>query len=213
MPQSNDEPSTAKSRGDSNRPRRREWVKALGIAATFVLAGTIVSACGGGSPGVASVGSTTTSTTTASASSGGGVGKAGGGVNIVSYSQCMQHHGLPNFPLPQKTANGYSIQISPADGVDPGSAKFKSAQTACQHFLPNKGVGPTITPADQADYLKATACMRTHGYPAFPDPAITKTSVHYTVPSNINQGSTQFKNAVATCEKLIPNDLPYSPGN
>ncbi len=126
----------------------------------------------------------------------------------------MRTHGVPSFPEPQITSKGVSIKIGPGQGVNPKSATFQSAQSNCRTLLPaGGGVGPTITPADQADYLKGVACMRSHGFPAFPDPSISKNQVHFTIPLSINQNSQQFKSAVATCEKLIPAGLPYSGTN
>ena len=69
---------------------------------------------------------------------------------------------------------------------------------------------PQITPADQADYLKAAECMRSHGVPDFPDPTFGKNTVTFNVPPNIDPNSSQAKSAVATCSKLIPPGLPYS---
>jgi hypothetical protein len=122
----------------------------------------------------------------------------------------MHSHGLSNFPEPTRTADGYSLRIGPGTGVNPNSSQFRSAQRVCGALLPGGGVGANITLADQADYLKAVSCMRSHGFPDFPDPTIAKNDVHFTVPSGINQSSSQFKEAVTTCEKLIPAGLPYS---
>ena len=186
-----------------DRPAR--WRTPAVAIALVTLAG-IAAACGSPSAGVAHLGATTTTTTATSTQS--GAGKAGGA--LVEYAQCMQHHGLPAFPLPTRTSTGYSLRIGPGTGVDPRSPKFQTAQDACHGLLPGKGIGPTITPADQADYLRAVACMRSHGFPAFPDPSISKNQVHFTVPPGIDQSSNTFKAAVATCQKLIPAGLPYS---
>jgi hypothetical protein len=70
----------------------------------------------------------------------------------------------------------------------------------------------TITPADQADYLKAASCMRSHGIPDFPDPTFENNTVTFNVPPNIDPNSSQAKTAVAICAKLIPSGLPYSNG-
>lgn len=174
----------------------------------LVAAGALAAACGGsGSPGVADLASTTT-TSSAAVPAGGPPGK--GPALLVSYVHCMRAHGEPDFPMPFRTADGYGISIGPGTGVNPRSPKFQSAQASCRHLLPAKGQGPTITPADQADYLKGAACMRAHGYPSFPDPAMTSHSVQFNVPSSIDQSSTKFREAVTTCEKLIPAGLPYS---
>jgi len=67
-----------------------------------------------------------------------------------------------------------------------------------------------ITQADEADYLKAVACLHTHGFPSVPDPTFTGGGVHITVPKAIDQRSPSFQRAVVTCRKLIPAGLPYS---
>jgi len=68
----------------------------------------------------------------------------------------------------------------------------------------------TITPADQADYLNAARCMRSHGVPDFPDPTFENSTVTFNIPPNIDPNSSQAKSAVAICVKLIPPGLPYS---
>ncbi len=51
----------------------------------------------------------------------------------LKYSQCMRSHGLPNFPDPTESPDGISLRLS---GVDPNSAQFRSAQTACRSLAP-----------------------------------------------------------------------------
>jgi hypothetical protein len=63
----------------------------------------------------------------------------GGGANSsaeLAFAQCMQTHGVPNFPDP--TANG-ALGIPP--GVDANSPQFQSAYQACSSLLPNNGAG------------------------------------------------------------------------
>ena len=52
--------------------------------------------------------------------------------------------------------------------------------------------------------------MRSHGFPTFPDPTFQSNNVTTDIPASINQDSSQFKSAAATCTKLIPAGLPYS---
>lgn len=99
-----------------------------------------------------------------------------------------------------------SFQGGLGAGVDPNSSRYKSANTACQHY---KQTVPSFTPAEQADYLKAVACMRSHGIVGFPDPDFANGQVGFNIPSSVDQGSPQFLSALKTCEKLIPG-LPYS---
>lgn len=167
--------------------------------------GVLVAACGGTSPGVASLGSTTTITTAPAAQ---GTGLPPKGQIAVAFSQCMRSHGVPNFPMPVANAHGrVGITRTPAIANSP---HFQPAQAHCRSLLPNGGGGPTITPADQADYSKGVACIRSHGYPDFPDPTISSNEVHFDVPRSIDPNSAQFRRAVETCEKLIPAGLPYS---
>jgi hypothetical protein len=51
----------------------------------------------------------------------------------LKYSQCMRSHGMPNFPDPTESPNGISLRL---DGIDPNSAQFRSAQTACRSLSP-----------------------------------------------------------------------------
>jgi len=137
----------------------------------------------------------------------------------LRYVQCLQTHGEPNFPEPVFHGRTANIEITPSSGVDPNSPQFTAAANACKHLLPNDGVpskgseGQIITPADQTDYLKGAACMRSHGVPDFPDPTFKNNSVTFRSSSSIDTTSSQFKSALATCDKLIPAGLPYSSSN
>jgi hypothetical protein len=86
----------------------------------------------------------------------------------------MRSHGVSGFPDPVVKTSGSSasvaIRITPALA---GSPSFKSAQKACGHILPGpKGQG--LSPAQQQARTRAmlafAQCLRTHGFPRFPDP-------------------------------------------
>jgi hypothetical protein len=186
-------------------------------AALFVLAllgiGVLAAACGGGpsSPGVASAGKTT-ATTGSSATQGGS--STGLENDALAYVACMRTHGEPNMPEITINGNGVHMSASPGSGFDPNTPQYTAANKACEHLLPKKGGSSganTITAADQADYLKAAACMRSHGVPNFPDPTFENNSVEFNAAgSNIDTSSPQYKSALATCQKLIPAGLPDS---
>lgn len=55
---------------------------------------------------------------------------------LLKYSQCMRSHGVPGFPDPVVSSReiGFSVK-----GVDPNSASFKGAQSACKALLPGGG--------------------------------------------------------------------------
>ena len=121
--------------------------------------GLLFAACGGTSgPGVASVGSSTTTTIT-SASQGASNGPSE--AQMLKYSQCMQHHGLPNFPDPNSQGD---LSIGPGNVPGgPNSPQFKAAQKDCQSLMP----GALITSAEKAAanvkalaFAQRTACPR-----------------------------------------------------
>jgi hypothetical protein len=153
---------------------------------------------------VASLGSTT-STSAPTAHATGAQTKA---QDAVTFSRCMRSHGVANFPMPPASGAGHVHLVIPQAIAE--SPHYQSALARCRSLLPRAGEGPTITPADQADYLRGVACMRSHGFSSFPDPTISGNQVHFVVPASINQSSPRFRQAVQTCERLIPAGLPYS---
>lgn len=103
----------------------------------------------------------------------GGAARRGLAASAYRYSDCMRAHGVSAFQDPVVHTNGN--QVSVIMQVDPQITKspaYRSAVTACAHFLPNGGVGPT--PAQQQareqDLLAFANCMRRHGFGRFPDP-------------------------------------------
>jgi hypothetical protein len=208
-----DVPST-RSAANPLRPRARLCRAGLGVAALLGVC-VLAAGCGSGSspPSVASLGPSTTTTIEPSAVPSGS--KASGGSIALAFVGCMRTHGEPNMPEPSITRNGRTanINLNASAGVDPNSPQFVAAIKACQHLLPSKGApsaGQTITPADQADYLKGAACMRSHGFPDFPDPTFRNNNVTFSSTTPIDANSSQYKSALATCQKLIPAGLPYS---
>ena len=168
---------------------------AAAIIATAAL--TLMAACGG----------------SRSAAGAGGSPTAGGSANsssAVAYSRCVRGHGVPNFPDPD--SNG---QI-PKEAVVPalrevGDSRAKAATNACANLNPAGQESPTLTAREQQDYLRAAACMRSHGITNFPDPTFPGGHVNLPqIPSSIDTSSTQFAQARQTCEKLIPAGLRYS---
>jgi hypothetical protein len=189
----------------------------------LAVVGVFLAGCAGGSPsgGVASLGSHTHGTSsTAVGSSGGGSssggepssgGEASPGSKAIAFSACMRSHGVANFPDPKisTSAGGTSVKVAIRVGASQGSnPKFKSAQQVCSKLLPNGGV-PThssLSPAEQTQYLKAAACIRSHGVPSFPDPTFSNGGVHIEHQA-IDQSSPVFKAAVQACKSLIPGGL------
>ena len=126
-------------------------------------------------------------------------------------SQLSQRYpdGVPNFPDPPPSINGKFPGSSPQQlGVS--VSRIRAVTGACQSLLPAvRGPAP-LTAQDQQDYLRAAACMRSHGITNFPDPVFSGGTVHFPIPSSIDASSTSFTQARQTCERLIPAGLPYS---
>jgi hypothetical protein len=121
----------------------------------------------------------------------------------LDYARCVRAHGVPNFPDPN------SHGVFPKAGI-PGVSvsRIRAAERPCNHLLP--AGQPALTAQDQQDYLRAAACMRSHGIINFPDPAFSGGSVTFPIPSSIDTRSEQFNQARQTCARLIPAGLPYS---
>jgi hypothetical protein len=178
-------------------------VSVVAVAACSLLA----AGCGGGnSPAVATV-STTANAARPSA------GASTQATGLVAFASCMRASGVPNFPDPDSTG-GVPKQAVVSAFQAVSTSHADAAQSACNHLLPAGGLGgrpvQTITPQDRQDYLKAAACMRSHGFPNFPDPKFQSTSAQVNIPSSINQNSSQFTSAATICTKLIPAGLPGS---
>ncbi len=188
----------------------RGAARAAGAAAALLTAAALIAGCGGGGPakgGVANIGSHTSSTQTASSSAAAGAGpEASASSQAVAYTTCIREHGVPGFPEPQVSEHAGSTSIKMAVPASVGqSPKFKSAQQACRKLLPGGEPGHTapLTPAQQEQYLKAAACIRSHGVPTFPDPTFSGGGVHIEH-QKLNERSPAFKAAVHDCESLIP---------
>ncbi|HTV10455.1 MAG TPA: hypothetical protein VME20_01210 [Acidimicrobiales bacterium] len=206
--QQSDEPVAPTRRAPGTRRAPYRLCRAGLVFVAFLGTGVLAAACGGGpsASAVAGLGTTTTSVGPSAANGGSTTTPSD---SALAFVNCMRTHGEPNMPDP--VMEGHSVHIVVTPGLDPSSQRFTAADNACRHLLPNNGVSrDTITAADQADYLKAAACMRSHGAPNFPDPTFENGSVTFNVRTPIDTSSSEYKSALATCQKLIPAGLPYS---
>jgi hypothetical protein len=55
---------------------------------------------------------------------------------LLKFAQCMREHGV-NMPDPQPGQNGFMFRKG--QGVDPESPTFKTAQKACEKYMPGAG--------------------------------------------------------------------------
>jgi hypothetical protein len=75
---------------------------------------------------------------------------------------------VPNFPDPASSG-----QVPKADTQQLGvsGSQLQAARQACQNLLPNALPNGTPQPAQARQALTLSRCMRSHGYPRFPDPS------------------------------------------
>jgi hypothetical protein len=82
----------------------------------------------------------------------------------------MRSHRVPNLPDPTTSPREFK------DALETRSPAFQSAAAACQHLLPGGRLFSEPAPHNQAHIAAMLAfarCMRSHGFPAFPDPTST----------------------------------------
>lgn len=205
--------------------RRRNGVRLVAALVALAALGVIVAGCGGGAPsaGVAQLGTTTTAATTTDSSqtlgtgSGGSGGSTGSGRGQASvriaganrqqalkYAQCMRSHGLPSFPDPSSNGS-FSFSGSPK-----AMAGFQTADQACRKLLP---AGKPPSPAQQAKMrqqaLEFSACMRSHGFPQFPDPTFSNGGIQIRLDKNagMDPNSPRFQQAQQACMSFLPGKV------
>jgi hypothetical protein len=159
------------------------------------------------SSGVAQLPSATTTTSASSSPAGGSPTSREDGID--KFSACMRSHGVPKFPDPTPSSGGgMNLAISPGSGLDPKSPQFQAAQKTCQKLLPNGGKPDAAMQAKmQAQLLKFSACMRSHGLPNFPDPTFSNGGAQMSLGgkgSGLNPKSPVFQAAQKACQSVAP---------
>jgi hypothetical protein len=185
---------------------RRAWPPmartAVAIVATAALA-LLAAACGG-SPGrhVAQPGSTTTNSSTSSSA-------AAQQNGMLAFSGCMRSHGVPNWPDPNSSGVLPKNQVAQLAASNP---QFPAAHRACEHLLPNGGQ-PTQAQVQQAwnDMRDFARCMRSHGVPNWPDPAVTSQQDQrpfFNLPASIDPNAPQITTKVSACQRVLHANNP-----
>jgi len=134
------------------------------MAAAAIAAATVIAACGSNSPSSPSSGGPPTQAQIQQEQQ-----------DAVRFADCVRSHGVSNFPdpttSPREFKNALSMQ-SPA---------FQSAETACGHLLPGGGPRSQSAAHSQAQIAALLAfarCLRSHGFPSFPDPTSSGQVTH-----------------------------------
>lgn len=161
------------------------------MAAAAILAAMVIAACGSNSPSASS-----------SSRSGAHLTYAQAQQAAVNVAGCMRAHGVTNFPDPTsprafKDAFSSSAAQSPA---------FQSAQAACRHLLPGGGQPSQSNPPSHAQIAAGLAfarCLRSHGFPDFPDPTNSGQLTHEMLASaGINLHQPAVVQAAGACVRV-----------
>jgi hypothetical protein len=181
-----------------------------------VLAGLALAlaGCGGSSsPGVAHLGSSTTSSNSSGAPGGQSTAPESSSANqqkMVAFARCMRTHGEPEFPEPSE--GHIEIHGGPNSSLNPESAQFQAAEKACKSLAPPRvAPSPAQTAKMQAQALKFSECMRSHGEPNFPDPTFSGHGVSIRIKGGaggIDPNSPQFQAAQKACQSVSPLGKP-----
>ena len=115
-----------------------------------------ISACGSSAP--------------AGGSSGAGNNTATNHEKAVKFTECMRHNGVSAFPDPPASGELTIDGVANGSSLDPSSAAFKQAISACKDLEPPGFTGQKATPQQMAARLKFAQCMRDNGVKDFPDP-------------------------------------------
>jgi hypothetical protein len=115
---------------------------------------------------------------------------------------------VPGFPDPQGGRVLLQVHKGSGSTLDPDSPQFKAASQACKSLAPaGLGSGQAVSPQMQAQALKFSRCMRSHGVPGFPDPSFSGGAVRIQAKGN-DLTSPAAKRAQQACGSLMAGGAP-----
>src|SRR5580704_6645452 len=161
-----------------------------------VLAGValLATACGGGASSHAGAGGTST---------------AAGRRPYLAYSRCMRAHGAPFWPNPSTRAQRGGVYQYPFTAhilAQEHGSSWNAALSACaKQAPPQLPFTEAQLEAAESRLLKATRCMRAHGFPDWPDPEISPYDISFLPPRGATPGNPKFQAAKQACH------LPSAP--
>ncbi|HTV98893.1 MAG TPA: hypothetical protein VMF87_01230 [Streptosporangiaceae bacterium] len=125
---------------------------------------------------------------------------------MAVFARCMRGHGEPDFYYanPHSVSNSSVAAFSLGQGyvvtgVKPQSSQFQSALASCKHLLPPVPTRVLTRQQLQRD-VRFAQCMRSHGYPAYPDPDVRNGElIQQPLPASIDTSSPQFQAAEKSC--------------
>ncbi|MBF8189809.1 hypothetical protein ITP53_29590 [Nonomuraea sp. K274] len=124
-----------------------------------------------------------------------------GTAKLVKYAECMRSNGVPGFPDP--VDGQLDVKIGEGSGVDMNAPQFKAAQEACRSLAPAGVQSGSADDQQVKQMLRFASCMRENGVKNFPDPKDGNLLI-----DGIDPNTPQFKTAMQTCRKHMPDGGP-----
>jgi hypothetical protein len=129
-------------------------------------------------------------------------GSSGGNNNAatheqaVKFAKCMRDNGVKEFPDPDASGELTIDGIVNGSSLDPESAAFKQAISACKDLQPPGFMGRKRSAQEQENALKFAQCVRDNGVKDFPDPVNGEPLVDTNrIPSSATEGGMSILHA------------------
>jgi len=143
-----------------------------------------------------------------------GNGSAGTGISTASnkavkFAECMRANGVTGFPDPAASGSFTIDGVVNGSSLDPNSASFQRALTACRSLEPPGFTGAKVTPQQLTARLEFAQCVRNNGVPDFPDPTRNGPLVDTNrIPSAATQeGMSSLNAAMRKCGSIYSGEL------
>jgi hypothetical protein len=127
----------------------------------------------------------------------------------VKFAECMRDNGVSAFPDPDASGELTIDAVANGSSLDPSTAAFKQAMSACKDLEPPGFTGGKVTDQQRKARLKFAQCVRENGVKDFPDPANGEPLVDTNrIPSAATEGGMSILNAAMhTCGAIYSGEL------
>jgi len=142
----------------------------------------LLSACGSGTPARTSAANNTAATVE----------------EAVKFAECMRNNGVSDFPDPDASGQ-FAYGIKAGSSLDPSTAAWKQAVSACKDLEPTGLIPTTFTSQQIAARLRFAQCMRTNGAPDFPDPSDNGPLINV----HNGQSNPEIQSAIGKCRTVL----------
>lgn len=120
----------------------------------------------------------------------------------AAYSRCMQTHGAPFWPDPLAsfTSRSPAYMITPRLLAQEHGPSWDAALSACAKKAPSQlPFTEAQLAAARTRLLKMTRCLRSHGFPNWPDPEIGPYQIGFLPPRGADPSNPKFQAAAQAC--------------